>query len=201
MLPLSTASMIEKNQISATGVWLMLLDITYNNEAVRLVNNTENIQFKGNTYIAFPFHLADVNKNQTDLPNVKLSVSNVTRTIQRMAETNKGFTGADVIIRVVNTSIPDVCELEEHFVITGAQANAEWMEFTLGTDFSFNRRFPLIRVMKDFCPFKFKGIQCGYKGDASECNKTLARCRELGNSTRFGGEPTIPQGGLYASNK
>lgn len=168
---------------------------------VRLVNNTENIQFKGDTYIAFPFHLADVNKNQTDLPNVKLSVSNVTRTIQRMSESNKGFTGADVIIRIVNTSIPDVCELEEHFVITGAQANAEWMEFTLGTDFSFNRRFPLIRVMKDFCPFKFKGVQCGYKGDAGECNKTLARCRELGNSTRFGGEPTIPQGGLYASNK
>lgn len=100
MLPLSTASMIEKNQISATGVWLMLLDITHNNETVRLVNNTENIQFKGNTYIAFPFHLADVNKNQTDLPNVKLSVSNVTRTIQRMAEINKGFTGADVIIQI-----------------------------------------------------------------------------------------------------
>ena len=58
MLPLSTASMIEKNQISATGVWLMLLDITYNKETVRLVNNTENIQFKGNTYTAFPFHLA-----------------------------------------------------------------------------------------------------------------------------------------------
>ena len=55
--------------------------------------------------------------------------------------------------------------------------------------------------MKDFCPFKFKGVQCGYKGDETECNKTLSRCRALGNSVRFGGEPTIPQGGLYASNK
>ena len=201
MLPLSTASILEKNQISATGVWLMLLEISYKGDTIRLVYNTENIQFQGNTYIAFPFTIQDVTENATDLPNIKLSVSNVTRTIQRMAESNNGFTGANVIIRVVNTNIPDVCEQEEHFVITGTNANAEWMEFTLGTDFSFTRRFPLIRVMKDFCPFKFKGVQCGYKGRETQCNKTLARCRELGNSTRFGGEPTIPQGGLYASNK
>ena len=55
-------------------------------------------------------------------------------------------------------------------------------------------------MMKDYCPFKFKGIECGYKGAASKCNKTLKRCRELGNNERFGGEPSIPQGGLYASN-
>lgn len=64
MLPLSTASMIEKNQISATGVWLMLLDITHNNETVRLVNNTENIQFKGNTTQPSRSNLADVNKTK-----------------------------------------------------------------------------------------------------------------------------------------
>lgn len=201
MLTLSTASILEKNKIDATGVWLMLLDIEYKGDIVRLVYNTEDITFQGNKYIAFPFKLADVNNNSTDLPNVKLSVSNVTRTIQRLAEDNQGFTGANVIVRVINTNVPNVCEVEEHFVITGSVANAEWMEFTLGTDFSFTRRFPLIRIMKDFCPFKFKGVQCGYKGTETECNKTLSRCRALGNSVRFGGEPTIPQGGLYASNK
>ena len=54
MLPLSTASILEKNQISATGVWLMLLEISYKGDTIRLVYNTENIQFEGNTYIAFP---------------------------------------------------------------------------------------------------------------------------------------------------
>ena len=103
MLPLSTASILEKNQISATGVWLMLLEISYKGDTIRLVYNTENIQFQGNTYIAFPFTIQDVTENATDLPNIKLSVSNVTRTIQRMAESNNGFTGANVIIRVVYT--------------------------------------------------------------------------------------------------
>lgn len=201
MLSLSTASILEKNKVATDSAWLMLLDIEYEANHVRLVHNTENIEFQGNTYIAFPFSIADINENSTDLPNVKLSVSNVTKTIQRMAENNKGFTGAKVKVSIINTNVKDIADLEEHFVITGANATAEWMEFTLGTDFSFARRFPLIRIMKDYCPFKFKGVQCGYKGNQTECNKTLSRCRELGNSVRFGGEPTIPQGGLYASNK
>ena len=99
MLTLSTASILEKNKIDATGVWLMLLDIEYKGDIVRLVYNTEDIIFQGNKYIAFPFKLADVNNNSTDIPNVKLSVSNVTRTIQRLAEDNQGFTGANMIDR------------------------------------------------------------------------------------------------------
>ena len=55
---------------------------------------------------------------------------------------------------------PNVCEVEEHFVITGSVANAEWMEFTLGTDFSFTRRFPLVRIMKDFWLSFFRSSRC-----------------------------------------
>ena len=105
-----------------------------------------------------------------------------------------------VNIRIFNTNLPDIIELEETFVINASQSKADWVVFTLGTDFSFSRRFPPVRVMKDYCPFKFKSVECGYKGYAQSCNKTLKRCRELNNSVRFGGEPTIPQGGLYASN-
>lgn len=199
MLSLSTASIIEKNKVSTTGVWLQLLELDYGDDIIRLVNNTEDITFQGHEYVAFPFSLDDQTENSTDLPNLKLSVSNVTRTIQRIAEEYKGFTGSKVTVRIINSNIPDVSEIEEYFVITGAEANVNNVVFTLGTDFSFARRFPLVRIMKDFCPFTFKGVQCGYTGSATECNRTLSRCRQLGNSVRFGGEPTIPQGGLYAS--
>lgn len=134
------------------------------------------------------------------MPNVKLSVANVTGTIQRLVEKNKGLTDCEVNIRIFNTNLPDIIELEETFIINASQSKADWVVFTLGTDFSFSRRFPPVRVMKDYCPFKFKSVECGYKGYAQNCNKTLKRCRELNNSVRFGGEPTIPQGGLYASN-
>lgn len=198
MLNLSTASIIEKNKVSTDGVWLLMLEIRYDGEeALRLVNNTENIAYQGNTYYAFPFTLDDITENNNELPTAKLQVSNVTGTIQRMVEAHNGYTGAEVIIRVVNSKIPDVAEVEESFVIMGTEATAQWMTFTLGSEFSFTRRFPLVRMMKDYCPFKFKSPQCGYTGREMQCNKTLSRCRELCNSVRFGGEPTIPQGGVY----
>lgn len=201
MLELSQASIIEKNKISTDGVWLLALEVQIPGETLHLVNNTENVTLGGQEYTAFPFSLEDITEDGKELPNVKLTVSNVTGTIQRYVEASGGLGGCPVIIRVFQTNIPDVAEIEEFFVVTGVTCDAEWVTFTLGTDFSFTRRFPPVRIMKDYCPFKFKGLECGYKGGADRCNKTLARCRELGNNVRFGGEATIPQGGLYASNR
>ncbi len=200
MLTLSTASIIEKNKISSTGAWVMALELHHPEGNILLVNNTEDLTLGGKQYTAFPFKLEDINEDTKQMPNVKLSVANVTGTIQRLVEKNKGLTDCEVNIRIFNTNLPDIIELEETFIINASQSKADWVVFTLGTDFSFSRRFPPVRVMKDYCPFKFKSVECGYKGYAQSCNKTLKRCRELNNSVRFGGEPTIPQGGLYASN-
>lgn len=201
MLTLSQASIIEKNKIATDGVWLMLLELQLNNgDVIRLVNNTEDITFRGDTYIAFPFTIEEISEDGKELPNVQLQVSNATGTIQRLVEVHNGLGDTAVKIRVINTNVPNVSEVEENFIVTGSSADNTWVNFTLGTDFSQSRRFPPTRVMKDYCPFKFKGVECGYKGRAAHCNKTLKRCRELNNSVRFGGEPTIPQGGVYESN-
>lgn len=200
MLALSEASIIEKNKLATDGVWLLAIEAQIPDNTLYLVNNTENVTLGGKEYTAFPFSLEDITEDGKELPNVKLTVSNVTGTIQHYVEANNGLGGMKVVLRVYHTRIPDVAEVEEHFVVTGVTCDVEWVTFTLGTDFSFTRRFPPVRMMKDYCPFKFKGVECGYKGSAQKCNKTLKRCRELGNNTRFGGEATIPQGGLYASN-
>lgn len=201
MLTLSQASIIEKNKTATDGVWLMLVELeTPSGEVIRLVNNNENITHKGHEYIAFPFSVEDISEDGKQLPNVKLSVSNVTGVIQGYLEDEKGLGGAKAHISIINTNIKDVTEVEEFFIVTGSSADSEWVVFTLGTDFSFTRRYPPVRIMKDYCPFKFKSIECGYNGTETACNKTLGRCRELNNSLRFGGEPSIPQGGLYASN-
>lgn len=200
MLALSEASIIEKNKLSTDGVWLLALEAQIPGNTLYLVNNTEDVTLGGQRYVAFPFSLEDITEDGKELPNVRLTVSNATGTIQRYVEKNNGLGGMKVVLRVYHTSIPDVAEVEEYFVVTGVTCDVEWVTFTLGTDFSFTRRFPPVRMMKDYCPFKFKGVECGYRGAAQQCNKTLKRCRELGNNIRFGGEATIPQGGLYASN-
>ena len=135
----------------------------------------------GQKYTAFPFSLDDITEDSKELPNVKLTVSNVTGTIQRYVEENNGLGGCKVIIRVFHTDIPDVAEVEEYFVVTGVSCDVEWVTFTLGTDFSFTRRFPPVRMMKDYCPFKFKGVECGYKGGCEQMQQdaeALSRAQE-----------------------
>jgi len=37
-----------------------------------------------------------------------------------------------------------------------------------------------------YCPFVFRGSQCGYLGSSTFCPKHFQACRELGNEARFG---------------
>ena len=90
---------------------------------------------------------------------------------------------------------------EENFVVTGATAKKDVVSLKLGCGMSLDKRFPSYRIMKDWCPFKYKGIECGCTSSLATCNKTLSDCRKRNNSQRFGGCPTIPQGGLYVRNK
>lgn len=198
-LDLSTASIVEKNKTASDGVYLLLVDIDYGGEEVlHLAANNENVTHDGKMYYAYAFNVDAVKQNSSELQTVQLSVSNVTGAVQSIIEKYDGGGDAKVRLFVVNTNVPDEVLDEENFVVNSTSASADYVVFKLGANFSFTRRFPAKRIMKDFCPFQFKGIECGYKGVVTSCNKTLADCRRCGNSKRFGGEPTIPQGGLYA---
>ena len=197
-MDLSTAAIIEKNKVSTDGVWLLLAEIAVTGEdTIRLVNNNENITFQGQTYYMFPFQLSPVKESSSELSNTTLAVSNVTGAIQQIVEQYDGIVGAKVKVFAINTNVPDYIAAEENFVVTGTTADSNNVTFKLGTDFLFTKRFPNTRILKDYCPFKYKGKRCGYTGNLETCEKTLADCRLHNNNVRFGGEPTIPQGGLY----
>lgn len=200
-MDLSTASIIEKNKVSTNGVWLLLCKIQYKEETpVCLVCNNENIVFQGVTYYAYPFDISVIKRSSTELPDVSMTVSNVTGTIQGILEQYDGVSGADVTITAINTNIPDEVLDEEHFKVTGSSSDRQNVTLKLGAGFSLSKRFPCERVLKDFCQKRFKGLECGYNGNETSCDHTLSCCRRLGNNTRFGGAPTVPQGGLYVRN-
>ena len=198
MLDLSAVAKLEKNKISSTGVWLVLLEIQFQGATIKICNNNENIEWpsgSGQTWVAFPFELGEVNENDKgELPQLTLKVSNVTRTIQQYIEQYAGGTDAMVILRVVHSEHLDLTtpEIEEYFMIKKTTTDAYWATFTLGPDYTMTQRVPPDKYMKNFCPFPFGKIKCGYSGTGGPCNHTLASCRELGNSHRFGGEPGIP---------
>ena len=198
MLDLSAVAKLEKNKVASTGAWLVLLEIQFQGVTLKIVNNTEDIEWPSGTgqlWVAFPFTLDDVVEDKNgELPKLTLKVSNVTRTVQQYIEQYAGGTDATVILRVAHSEHLDLTtpEIEEYFMVKKTTTDAYWATFTLGPDYTMTQRVPPDKYMKNFCPFPFKGIRCGYAGSATECNKTLKRCRELGNSVRFGGEVGIP---------
>lgn len=199
MISLSAISKAEKNKLSTDSCFLILLEIRLQN-TVYICYNNENVTWKGQEYIAFPFEIGEVTEDYTADPAVSLKVSNVARGMQWYVEDSGGGVGTEVILRVVNSlNMGGDADLEEFFVVTACKIDEQWIEFTLGNGYSAKTRRPLDRYMKNNCPFAYKGIRCGYNGNLPSCLHTLADCRSHNNSERYGGFPGIDQKGVYAN--
>lgn len=201
MLNLSTQALLEANSLQQEGVWLILLEINLPGATpIRVVRNTGSITWGGYTWTAFPFEIEDVTEDSKgETPSLTIKVSNVTKALQPYVEQARGGNGGEVILRVINTTYLEgtAAEIEESFEINHATCDNKWVTFELGGDAVLNGRFPPRRILKNRCPYVYKGIECGSTAALTSCPRTLDGCEARGNYDRFGGESGIPQGGLY----
>lgn len=201
MLSLSAIAKQEKNKLSTGSVFIVLLDIDLKDgDVIRVCYNTEDVTWNGNLYQAFPFELGEVSETTDGSdPSVELKVDNTSRALSYYIESSGGAVNMPVVLRVVNTENLNSteAELEESFVVQKTSVAEDYVTFTLGAEYSSRTRRPLNRYMKNNCPFKYKGLRCGYNGGIPTCYHTLVDCREHGNSKRFGGFPGIDQKGVY----
>lgn len=208
-MPLSLPSVlaIEKNQIATKSAWLYLVEITLPDlvTILRFVRNNDDVVFDTDTYYKLPFEIEPIeNQSRGQIPQVNLRLSNVTRVIQTYLEQFDGGIGSTVRLIVINSEhLDDVtpaqyAELELNFEVIGAEANANWVTFTLGVPNPLNKLFPLHRYIANHCNWvsRFKGVECGYSGLITTCDGTLSNCRILSNSARFGGFVGLDLGGL-----
>jgi phage-related protein len=172
---------------------------------LRLCGNTENITWPtagGNLWTAFPFDIGVVqNDAKGTVPSLVCKVGNASRAIEAYLQQSSGGVGSSVRVMLVHSEHLDLAapEVQYSFTVTDSSSDNLWAYFTLGALNPWNRRFPRSRVLKRFCRYKvFKGDRCGYAGAETECDRTLARCRVLLNSSRFGGAPGVGSRGLYA---
>ena len=202
MLNLSAVAKMEKNRLVSDGAWILLLEITVLPDTIfRLCRNTEDIQWNGETWTAFPLELDAPKQSGTgELPRFSVRVSNVTRTVEGYLEQAGGGVGATVRMMVVMSNHLELTtpELDEEFSVQSTSYDQDWVTFNLSGSVNLFRRIPQRRFMKNFCPFQYKGPECKCTSGLPTCDKSLNACKERGNSRRFGGEPAIPQGGLYA---
>lgn len=184
------------NTLATDSVLLVGLEIFIpETPTVRIVNNSENITFKDNEFIAFPFSIGEIQTAKGEVPRFALSIDNTSRAMQNYINMYDNYIkqhGSDnsaiqAKVYIINTKDLSEPVLEEFFELTDFSSDAQSVTFNLGTNNLFNMSYPPRKMYKDYCSFKFKDEKCGYKGADTTCDKNLAACRKKGNSVRFGG--------------
>lgn len=209
---LPASVVLEKNKLSTTNTWVILLDVTLpDSTMLYITNNNEDVVFNGQTYTAIPFTLDDVKENSKgELPTISLKISNITRSVQALMEDPdiEGMVGGTVRLQLVNTldltGTTDFSELDLTFTIMSSSSDAYWATFNLGAGSPLNKRFPLDRYIASHCRFTFNNLtgkeglspECGYVGVDTSCERTLSACQAKSNSERFGGYVGLDKGGV-----
>jgi lambda family phage minor tail protein L len=201
MLNLSGIAKLEKNKLVSDGALITLLEITIKAGSIlRLAKNTDDIEWNGETWVAFSFEMDPSKQNANgELPRYSVQVSNVSRALEGYLEQAGGLVGGTVRFMVVMSNHLDQTTplLDEEFSIQSTSYDAEWVTFNLSGSTNMFRRIPERRFLKNFCPFQYRGPECLAVSSLPACDKSLKACQARGNAVRFGGEPGIPVGGLY----
>lgn len=220
MLSLTLASALQKHKIDGTAPWYVLLDVYPNKDdlsnVLRVVRNTDDVVWKGNTYTAFSFEIDSVQESTNgELPSVVVRVSNISRLVQSQLEPFSGGVGAKVVLTVVQSSDLAGDPVQQFtWTILEASATEEWVNFTLGAPNPLRRPFPAGQYTKNHCMFRYNtpamqaacdpaGALCGYVGALTTCDLTLNGpngCRFHNNTARFGGFPGIENQGFRAAS-
>ncbi len=201
-LSISTEAKKSKNQLNSSEPWILLLEFKYpGEESIRVCYNTEDVVWDGFTWKALPFELGDEEESaDASVPTVDLKILDVAREITPLIDRYDGAVGATVTIRVVHASHLDttIPEYETDFIVVSTTIDhLNAVTFKLGAENLSMYRSPPDRFLKKHCRYKeFKGSLCGYDGDATDCDRSWERCKELGNQKRFGGFPGIGKLGI-----
>lgn len=190
----SLAGIVEKNKLANDQPFIVLVEVTVTGiPPIYLARNNEDITWNGILWQRFPIDFDKINATNSSLPTCTLKVSNVQGIIQSYVQSYAGFTDADVTIYVVHAAHLDETSayVEVDFVVTQTKYDEQWVSFTLGASNDQKFRFPFYRYMTNFCPYHFQDIQCGYAGNLTACDGTIATCRI---PLRFGGEQGIGNG-------
>ena len=117
-----------------------------------------------------------------------------------------GATGND-------TADPDAKSVETWYIDRVASENLQFVEFELTARLDLiNLQLPR-RTVNEFCPWKYKGTECGYNGsnffdiddeptalEANDvCGKRLSSCRKRFEDNKGDGAEAIPFGGFIGA--
>ena len=154
MRTLSPAALQAGFEQQTDEVFLVLLQITHPNlpDAIRVVNNNENVTSGGALYVAYPFEIELPGEDSDQPPLARLRIDNVDRLL--VATVREIATPPQITIRVVLASQPDTIELQFQGL---TMRNVTYDAATISGELVFEQILvePVATVMT---PSKFPGL-------------------------------------------
>lgn len=190
--------LIKKAELKTRNLVTIYLD-----EPFRILENDtiSALGIDGKTYITGSVKRGDIETGiDGALEKVEIKISNINQGISSLVAnrgdvlTNSRCTVETVIFDDVNNEITGAPIQLFDGRINSVELNAIELKFTVErviggySTISPNATYDVNCQVR-----KFKDERCGYCGEETACDKTLKRCKELENSLRFYGFPSIPK--------
>ena len=203
-LDISAGATADKNKLRSDVTWIDLLKFEYGEETpVRVCSYDESVTWDSQTWHPVAFTKPEIEETKdAQIPDVTISFHDITQEIIPIIDKYDGAVGATVTLYTVlstqlGSSTPEIEETME--VLATSVDYRGVVTFKLGAENLLNQKATPDRFLKNFCRYAELGDEnCGYSGSETECDRTFARCKALGNQARFGGFPAIGRLGYKA---
>lgn len=153
-------------------------------------------QGKTQTYLSCGVSFQPISvSNDTEIDGGSLKVDNTTLDMGKLVLTHNLKKTKVEIIRALYEYLDD----EDYSVtlfrgfLRQYRVSESDLELTMVSMFNLMQKGPK-RLHWNYCPWGFKGPECGYTGGDLTCDHTITDCQAKGNEVNFGGFPYLPAG-------
>lgn len=189
---------VEKDEI----IPRKLLNIDIPDGGIRIIDNETlaELTYNGNQYLGAPLSHGDITRDDnSSVSKLNISLSNVGLGISSIVGARGDvITNSAAVLTLVfldintNSLIPGM----ERILYAGKcnNLNLDFENATMDIETplgGYEKQCPTMKYRASCQVRRFKDCRCGYTGDETKCDRTFARCKELGNQDNFRGFPTM----------
>lgn len=189
---------VEKDEI----IPRKLLKIEIEGGSIYVLDNEtlSNLSYNGEEYIGAPLSFDEIVKDDSSsVSKLNIQLSNVGLAISGIiGQRGDVITNAPAVLTLVfldvntNTLLYDISQVLYAGRCNNLKLDYENASMDIETSLGgYEIQAPIMKYRTTCQVRRFKDCRCGYKGEETKCDRTFARCKELGNEENFRGFPQM----------